>query len=339
MRGNHRRAPPDCVVARSIPARAGEPVHDRSHVRDYRVYPRACGGTSCPGFGSATATGLSPRVRGNRFPHGQFYIRTRSIPARAGEPVHDRSHVRDYRVYPRACGGTSCPGFGSATATGLSPRVRGNRIAGRLKPEHHRSIPARAGEPAQRSASMSICWVYPRACGEPDQDRSSQDQCEVYPRACGGTPGTITQGDHDRGLSPRVRGNRRGTYRRAGPGRSIPARAGEPPPSTSTRGRGRVYPRACGEPPGRVYTREALLVYPRACGGTCTRMRMVSAWAGLSPRVRGNHVPIHLTDGDVGSIPARAGEPLRIQPITGARGVYPRACGGTAHAPAPMRYS
>ena len=73
---------------------------------------------------------------------------------------------------------------------------------------------------------------------------------------------------------------------RCGP---IPARAGEPPTSsTFFRGDG---------------------VYPRACGGTDYRGKTVGFGHGLSPRVRGNPSPT-VTEADMmGPIPARAGEP------------------------------
>ena len=95
------------------------------------------------------------------------------------------------------------------------------------------------------------------------------------------------------GLSPRVRGNRKAAHchQLGGVHGSIPARAGEPVAS--------IPPR------------------PSASGG-------------LSPRVRGNLVghPLHeLADG---SIPARAGEPTPRRQAASHRGVYPRACGGTA---------
>ena len=53
--------------ARSIPARAGEPEIPAIPGRVRTVYPRACGGTNCDGPASRRCTGLSPRVRGNRF--------------------------------------------------------------------------------------------------------------------------------------------------------------------------------------------------------------------------------------------------------------------------------
>ena len=111
------------------------------------------------------------------------------------------------------------------------------------------------------------------------------------------------------GLSPRVRGNRGpGSVRGVGPG-SIPARAGEP--------RLAVGKAAVGG------------VYPRACGGTLIVLLSAERLCGLSPRVRGNRG--HQVQGDPrpGSIPARAGEPVRGFVFSPMGAVYPRACGGT----------
>ena len=94
------------------------------------------------------------------------------------------------------------------------------------------------------------------------------------------------------GLSPRVRGNRlRPCYRDLGR-RSIPACA--------------------GEPEGGLLSSMGLKVYPRVCGGT-TLIRTEQGWAeGLSPRVRGNHYRIFAALSNARSIPACAGEPMRI---------------------------
>ena len=130
----------------------------------------------------------------------------------------------------------------------------------------------------------------------------------VYPRACGGTPMAASALRLSRGLSPRVRGNPHARpYIRLAYG-SIPARAGEP----ST-------PVASG--PSQP-------VYPRACGGTAESPVLWIAAQGLSPRVRGNLCVAGVLDLDVGSIPARAGEPLQGRQHRNAHGVYPRACGG-----------
>ncbi len=111
------------------------------------------------------------------------------------------------------------------------------------------------------------------------------------------------------GLSPRVRGNRmdRGGYNVIK--RSIPAGAGEPPPTPSTGMR--------------------MSVYPRGCGGTAMPRFSISFRNGLSPRVRGNRSDAPRSSNTSGSIPAGAGEPGPLRPWGGPPAVYPRGCGGT----------
>ena len=165
MRGNHL----DIGVLGSIPAHAGEPMQVGFTVRAYRVYPRACGGTTSATLGRAHAgeppgrfDGLSPRMRGNRKPTC-------------------RPRMRVSSVYPRACGGTrEARAFGDLP--GLSPRMRGNHHL--CNAQIDGSIPAHAGEPVTRYRSPGSCriWVYPRACGG-----TFTSSGRVYPRACGGT--------------------------------------------------------------------------------------------------------------------------------------------------------
>ena len=50
---------------------------------------------------------------------------------------------------------------------------------------------------------------------------------------------------------------------------------------------------------------------------------------GLSPRVRGNHPHVDRGCPWQRSIPACAGEPLRISTLSFRSTVYPRVCGGT----------
>ena len=91
------------------------------------------------------------------------------------------------RVYPRVCGGTPLTVVSLDTLMRLSPRVRGNHLAGRLEARVPRSIPACAGEPRGFSGRLDPRRVYPRVCGG----------TIVEARRCYGTGG----------LSPRVRGN------------------------------------------------------------------------------------------------------------------------------------
>ena len=111
------------------------------------------------------------------------------------------------------------------------------------------------------------------------------------------------------GLSPRVRGNqchRRFREDRQG---TIPACAGEPLKLGLMLSQMRDYPRVCGG------------TWPDAC--------VTPASAGLSPRVRGNRMPVRRSNPPGGTIPACAGEPPRLRrPASPARD-YPRVCGGT----------
>ena len=52
-------------------------------------------------------------------------------------------------------------------------------------------------------------------------------------------------------------------------------------------------------------------------------------YRGLSPRVRGNHTRLCDERSIERSIPACAGEPLRLPSKTPPAWVYPRVCGGT----------
>ena len=159
-----------------------------------------------------------------------------------------------------------------------------------------RSIPARAGEPAQ--------------------DFPDTPALKVHPRACGGALLARPRLAHVRGPSPRVRGSPPQTDQVAHGDRSIPARAGEP--------RRHATPPACTG------------VHPRACGGALSdRVRSLRP-AGPSPRVRGSLGLLRGLALLEGSIPARAGEPRRSSAQPRNRRVHPRACGGaSARAPRP----
>ena len=150
---------------RSIPARAGEPRTRPGHYLATTVYPRACGGTLRNSSTGSTTIGLSPRVRGNLSMRGSSPSNMGSIPARAGEPTSFSSDVTTERVYPRACGGTIYRRGALPRRGGLSPRVRGNRGGDVAGAGLDRSIPARAGEPADGYDNRAMLRVYPRACG------------------------------------------------------------------------------------------------------------------------------------------------------------------------------
>ena len=217
--------------------------------------------------------GLSPQVRGNPCRSPATCWSAGSIPAGAGEPA---GKTEESEFHP-----------------GLSPQVRGNPVAVLDLMELEGSIPAGAGEPIDATGPG--------------------DRCEVYPRRCGGTAYGASGESCAGGLSPQVRGNRRGARRRGVGAGSIPAGAGEPCSGTPT-----------ASSPG---------VYPRRCGGTLTPEEAAARYQGLSPQVRGNREHFPWSCETYRSIPAGAGEPGTGR--TGGRSarVYPRRCGGTHRPP------
>ena len=165
VRGNLPLRPVRLWPGGSIPACAGEP-----HLRDgvfgtRRVYPRVCGGTAFTSRSRDDMAGLSPRVRGNPSVTPNSGALSGSIPACAGEPRYRLSAAGRRRVYPRVCGGTFVDDDGHIGLWGLSPRVRGNQLAGQRTPEPSGSIPACAGEPCGRGIGALMPGVYPRVCG------------------------------------------------------------------------------------------------------------------------------------------------------------------------------
>ena len=167
-----------------------------------------CGGTVSRLTPRPLSAGLSPRVRGNPSPRTTRSSSPRSIPACAGEPFPSPATGCGRGVYPRVCGGTRAVGDPFLCQKGLSPRVRGNLWLPDARLPSPGSIPACAGEPLQKG------------------DTTAREP--VYPRVCGGTFAVCRCTTTRKGLSPRVRGNRKLSSLQNHSQRSIPACAGEP---------------------------------------------------------------------------------------------------------------
>ena len=172
---------------RSIPAHTGKPLLPRVAPRVIEVYPRAYGETFRRSTGEARDTGLSPRIRGNRYRQTSSHPPKGSIPAHTGKPLHSESASARPRVYPRAYGETPEIDPDLRTDSGLSPRIRGNRTSNSCGKMSSGSIPAHTGKPRHHSLSRPGPRVYPRAYGE--------------------TTLTKFTGVLAGGLSPRIRGN------------------------------------------------------------------------------------------------------------------------------------
>ena len=153
------------LVGRSIPACAGEPIARTRRRFARRVYPRVRGGTVSRHRRRGRLGGLSPRARGNLVDHLVEVMREGSIPACAGEPLYPQVKAALEAVYPRVRGGTVDQHREQILGQGLSPRARGNRVAGRADDERPGSIPACAGEPSISIVSRFSVRVYPRVRG------------------------------------------------------------------------------------------------------------------------------------------------------------------------------
>ena len=132
----HVRGNPECpynapMASGSIPACTGKPSAARSTSPWLAVYPRMYGETQCAGLSERRRAGLSPHVRGNHLRGEVGQGSPRSIPACTGKPLPRSDLHAMSRVYPRMYGETSQPRTSPPCWQGLSPHVRGNRIAGK----------------------------------------------------------------------------------------------------------------------------------------------------------------------------------------------------------------
>ena len=226
------------------------------------------GGNFRTALAGEDAEGLSPRGRGKRLRPRLHDVRSRSIPAWAGETKRPPTCGVTKTVYPRVGGGNLDEADASTKQRGLSPRGRGKQPPPFEEVVVYGSIPAWAGETTSRSQ-----------CGWKQA---------VYPRVGGGNVPLILRMPPLLGLSPRGRGKHRVGYRCLRPRRSIPAWAGETLSHPS------------------FWAREA--VYPRVGGGNITAAQAVGYYGGLSPRGRGKRsfqICIEVVNR---SIPAWAGE-------------------------------
>ncbi len=278
----------EAVIDGPIPAPAGDPNAENAPLSRNTAYPRACGGPSQSARIRAAVGGLSPRLRGTHAGNDAVEQPARPIPAPAGDPHRLAGRRRADQAYPRACGGPIPHAPGAHRLRGLSPRLRGTLPDQPSTEHHHRPIPAPAGDPARGISTPFNIGTYPRACGGPAQLPGDR-----YAAA---------------GLSPRLRGTRIlivVLVQCRGP---IPAPAGDPSRARSLPAESRAY--------------------PRACGGPRTSSNITNGAGGLSPRLRGTRVGVHVAAVRAGPIPAPAGDPRQRHVHYRLSMAYPRACGG-----------
>ena len=109
VRGNPAIVAVAALVVGPIPACAGQPAARPVDNLQARAYPRVCGATFSKYAVMVSEQGLSPRVRGNRDSVIRGGLRSRPIPACAGQPESTSSTSAPSRAYPRVCGATGMP--------------------------------------------------------------------------------------------------------------------------------------------------------------------------------------------------------------------------------------
>ncbi len=149
----------------SIPAWAGETLRWRPRRARQRVHPRVGGGNITNDGNGDPYGGPSPRGRGKHGEARRSAARRGSIPAWAGETDDGQRGAGAYRVHPRVGGGNRVTCWRVSPMAGPSPRGRGKRQRRGATRLRAGSIPAWAGETANRSRCANASWVHPRVGG------------------------------------------------------------------------------------------------------------------------------------------------------------------------------
>ena len=271
----------------SIPASAGNPCSTTSGRGSREVHPRERGESRSTSRQKSPCVGPSPRARGIRGPRPCAASRCGSIPASAGNPQRNAPPPCSPRVHPRERGESASPRTSPAARSGPSPRARGIRSGGVPPGGRGGSIPASAGNPRRAARRRIRGRVHPRERGE---------SVMAWKRR---PPGP--------GPSPRARGIPGASCCGCRSRRSIPASAGNP--------ESRRAPPPCAQ------------VHPRERGESVPRPGQPDRVSGPSPRARG--IPVDTVEqvGELGSIPASAGNPDGSRPPIVRAWVHPRERG------------
>ena len=145
VRGTHNPITIFYPFYRFIPACAGNTCGPMDGICSFSVHPRVCGEHRISPADIFSIYGSSPRVRGTRYYAHLTFIRSRFIPACAGNTVLKAMPAAVGPVHPRVCGEHLSDVVPSLLSSGSSPRVRGTPIAVLLILDIWWFIPACAG--------------------------------------------------------------------------------------------------------------------------------------------------------------------------------------------------
>ena len=257
----------------SIPAHAGQPPTSSASPPSSWVHPRSRGAAHRSPVPCHHCGGPSPLTRGSPATVSITISIAGSIPAHAGQPATAGFIPRVSGVHPRSRGAAAACNRSPSTQQGPSPLTRGSRPPNNWPFLWSGSIPAHAGQPQVQYRSDPPHAVHPRSRGAADQGPAEVNDFRG--------PSPLTRGSHLPGASP---------VDRIG---SIPAHAGQP----IALGRAGELDR----------------VHPRSRGAAADNVMAGTAEVGPSPLTRGSLSSLISTPYTVGSIPAHAGQPMKVQ--------------------------
>ena len=165
-RGTYQANTTAPVVARFIPARAGNPLRPSVRVRCRWAHLRSRGEHWTPFFADQISFGSSPLARGTRCRRGSWCGAWRLIPARAGNTTPVSVGACRRTAHPRSRGEHGIPAMKPPEEYGSSPLARGTRLRCRVLLLCRRLIPARAGNTDNPKAAAAYRAAHPRSRGE-----------------------------------------------------------------------------------------------------------------------------------------------------------------------------
>ena len=165
-RGTYQANTTAPVVARFIPARAGNPLRPSVRVRCRWAHLRSRGEHWTPFFADQISFGSSPLARGTRCRRGSWCGAWRLIPARAGNTMADRATGRHDPAHPRSRGEHVATGRAAVSVPGSSPLARGTHTVVVAEVGGVGLIPARAGNTQNGLGAAKSISAHPRSRGE-----------------------------------------------------------------------------------------------------------------------------------------------------------------------------
>ena len=177
------------LLARFIPACAGNTIYRFRSGRPATVHPRVCREHKALTTPASFADGSSPRVQGTLMRIAPGKISGRFIPACAGNTTRNPGPNRMSPVHPRVCREHLQPGKQVGPVLGSSPRVQGTHREPLACPCSVRFIPACAGNTLRIQNINVLFSVHPRVCRE---HISETDEGAVYDGSSPRVQGTLS---------------------------------------------------------------------------------------------------------------------------------------------------